>query len=664
MIEAAAHRLGDKFSTNEGAKPSQVFLDTTGPANMQHDSDDKAASSQTELSSLRNDSAPQPKRFRRRGLSVLLASVVAVVVVLAVALGVGLGVKKRNIRSLNSPASSPEVPADSDKHNVTPQNSSSFILRGAQAMSLESPQERIFNFVLDQRYGSPDGFNRSMLVVNGLFPGPTIEVNEDDRIIVNVTNLMTNSTAIHWHGLYQRGTPYFDGTNGITQCGIPPGESLVYNFTLDGWTGTTWWHAHYATQYTDGLSGAIVVHARNKTSNATTVDPGSTTVDGEVVLELSDWYHRQSSDLVTQYLSTQGMTGEGLSGVSQGNEPVPDSGLINGVGQWGSGPFSYSSYNLDANKTYRLRLINSGSFAAIRFSVDNHTLTVVEADGTDVEPYEVSGVVLQVAQRYSVLLTTNQSPAAFWMRATVQQDAFTYTEEGFNGDQLGILRYGVASDSMPDATLVNSDPGSGPPNLSDMDTTKLVPFPSLEAPNSTVSYTVQISMQNTADNRWLSFINSTSWSPLRGQATLFQTSTTSFQAGAGTYDNESQLIVDVPQIEVVDLIVNNLDDGDHPFHLHGHKFWIVGQGAGRYQSQQQWTTTNPMRRDTVLIPAYSWMVLRFKADNPGVWAFHCHLVWHMAAGLLMQFSTLASSIPTPPSLMLDQCKSAANLVAE
>ncbi|KAK4047081.1 hypothetical protein OIV83_005644 [Microbotryomycetes sp. JL201] len=583
--------------------------------------DDKESTpSGSEQSSLRNND-----RRRRRGLSCWLVTVVAVLVMLAVALGVGLGVGMKRAR-----------------HASTSQQTNVFVLKGAQAMSDEPAQDRIYIFVLEERFGAPDGYNRSMLMVNGTYPGPTIEVNEDDRVIVKVVNLMPNSTAIHWHGLYQRGTPYFDGTNGITQCGIPPGESLVYSFTLDGWSGTTWWHAHHGAQYTDGLSGAIVVHPRIK----------GPAVDGEVVLSLADGYHRSAADLVRQYLSLQGMTGEGLAGVSQGNEPVPDSGTINGIGQWGTGSQKYFQYDVESNKTYRLRLINSGSFAAIRFSIDNHTLTVIEADGTLVEPYEVSGLTIQVAQRYSVLVTANQQGSAYWMRSVIQQDAFTYTEAGFNGNQLAVLRYGVDRTVMPDSSLVDTDPGPGQTGLSDMDTSDLVPLDESYPPNSTVSYTLTVSMQNTADNRWLSFVNSTSWSPLQGQATLFQQSSM-FTAGAGVYDKDSQFVISVPQEGIVDIVVNNYDDGDHPFHLHGHKFWIMGQGAGRYQAQAL-NSTNPMRRDTVLLPAYTWTVLRFKADN----------LWHMAAGLLMQFSTLASSVPAPPSIMLDQCNSPANLVPE
>lgn len=77
---------------------------------------------------------------------------------------------------------------------------------------------------------------------------------------------------------------------------------------------------------------------------------------------------------------------------------------------------------------YRLRIINSGSLAPIRFSVDYHVLTVIEADGTAVEPFDVASVSVQVAQRYSVLLHTNQTADAYWMRAVLDESMFAYTK--------------------------------------------------------------------------------------------------------------------------------------------------------------------------------------------------------------------------------------------
>ena len=85
--------------------------------------------------------------------------------------------------------------------------------------------------------------------------------------------------------------------------------------------------------------------------------------------------------------------------------------------------------------------MHTGSFASIRFSVDYHTLSVVEVDGTLVDPYDVTCVTFAVAQRYSVLLKTDNSTGGpFWMRATLQSDMFTYGEPGQNLDIRGIIR--------------------------------------------------------------------------------------------------------------------------------------------------------------------------------------------------------------------------------
>lgn len=104
---------------------------------------------------------------------------------------------------------------------------------------------------------------------------------------------------------------------------------------------------------------------------------------------------------------------------------------------------SISKYTIQRNKTYRLRLINSGSFAAIRFSVDNHPLTLIEADGTLLTPTQVAGVTVAVAQRYSVLLHANETRVqngTYWMRATLQGDMFTYVQAGQNVDIRGVIR--------------------------------------------------------------------------------------------------------------------------------------------------------------------------------------------------------------------------------
>lgn len=94
------------------------------------------------------------------------------------------------------------------------------------------------------------------------------------------------------------------------------------------------------------------------------------------------------------------------------------------------------------------------------------------------------------------------------------------------------------------------------------------------------------------------------------------------------------------------------------FHLHGHVFWILGEGDGLYQPGiSPVSFTNPPRRDTLTLPGFGWVRIRFVADNPGLWAFHCHIGWHMAAGLMMQFASLPSQVQQfqIPSYLQQQC---------
>ena len=100
------------------------------------------------------------------------------------------------------------------------------------------PQVRTYNWTIVDKDGNPDGVFKPMMMINGQFPGPMMEVNEGDTVIVNVQNAAKNATGIHWHGLLQNGTNFMDGVGGVTQCPIAPGGSFQYNFTVAGQQGT------------------------------------------------------------------------------------------------------------------------------------------------------------------------------------------------------------------------------------------------------------------------------------------------------------------------------------------------------------------------------------------------------------------------------------------
>lgn len=97
---------------------------------------------------------------------------------------------------------------------------------------------REYHWTITDITANPDGVFRPMMVINGQFPGPMIVCNEGDTVVINVENQAKNSTAIHWHGLFQNGTNFMDGTVGITQCPIVSGQSFRYEFKVQGQAGS------------------------------------------------------------------------------------------------------------------------------------------------------------------------------------------------------------------------------------------------------------------------------------------------------------------------------------------------------------------------------------------------------------------------------------------
>ena len=118
--------------------------------------------------------------------------------------------------------------------------------------------------------------------------------------------------------------------------------------------------------------------------------------------------------------------------------------------------------------------------------------------------------------------------------------------------------------------------------------------------------------------------------------TLYTALTTGMSASDPQVYGDHVHAVVLEKGQVVEIVLNNYDPGKHPFHLHGHNFQTVvrsAEEAGPYVSNETFPQV-PMRRDTVMVRPNGNMVLRFRADNPGIWLFHCHIEWHVASGLV------------------------------
>lgn len=244
-----------------------------------------------------------------------------------------------------------------------------------------------------------------------------------------------------------------DGVTGVTQCGIPAGQSFTYEFQLLDQRGTFWYHAHTQTQYTDGLFGPIVIHDPDEHIPMPVTD--------DQILFIGDHYHAPASTLRNSYLLPASVWSPDMPGV----EPMPDNFLLNGQHTFDCSVVSttyppppgnpctggeLSQTFTTPNSTLRLRLISHSSFTSTWFSIDNHTLTLIEIDGVEISPIrDLRGVYLNVGQRMSVLVRANQLPGSYHMRATLPQTCFVpycpYASSGLENigyEATALLSYG------------------------------------------------------------------------------------------------------------------------------------------------------------------------------------------------------------------------------
>ena len=327
---------------------------------------------------------------------------------------------------------------------------------------------------------------------------------------------------------------------------------------------------------------------------------------------------------------------------------------------------SRAVFNVEQNKRYRYRLINTGSFATFQFSIDNHPLSLIEADGTAVQPMNVHRFEIAVAQRYSFILHANQTPSNYWIRSQMNTFCFAVSNGVLDADVRALLTY---TNNTASPTISTDWSDAVDVNCIDLNVTEMVPLHIKNAPPADVIYAITSSFQTGAYALDRAYINGSSWSmssvPTLNQAVsgLHAGNSNFSTAGISSAFSANQYVIDVPKSTVVDLLVSNFDDGAHPFHLHGHQFWIVASSSDQYLDWSTYpslnqTLENRMHRDTMVVDAYGWNLIRFEADNPGLWAFHCHIVWHMEAGLLMQFQTRDDimSTWTLPSDVLALCR--------
>ncbi|KAJ4202735.1 hypothetical protein NW759_015299 [Fusarium solani] len=453
---------------------------------------------------------------------------------------------------------------------------------------------------------SPDGRSRSAMAINGSIPGPTLFADWGDNMVIHVTNSLTtslNGTSLHWHGIRQNYTNQHDGVPAITQCPVAVGDTITYSWKATQY-GTSWYHSHFGLQAYQGVFGGLIING-----------PATANYDEDLgVLFLNDWDLQTVDEL---YPSAE------LNG-----PPALENGLINGTNIYtdedGNEIGSRFNATFESGKTYRLRLVNAAVDTHYKFSIDNHTLTVISGDLVPVEPYTATHVDVAMGQRIDVVVTADQAvtSGSFWLRAIPQSACSDIT----NGDNVrGIVYYGDST-AIPETTghTYTDSCGDETPNM-----VPAVPK-NVEGANWSDFEDAAVGRNSAGLFKWT--LNTTSFLVDWAEPTL-----ESIIGGVTEYTTQNA-VIEFSSFQWVYLVVQTVIPVPHPIHLHGHDFFILAQGSGTYDSSTvKLNTDNPPRRDTAMLPASGYLVMAWETDNPGAWLMHCHIGWHVSEGFALQF---------------------------
>ncbi|CAH1400318.1 unnamed protein product [Nezara viridula] len=248
------------------------------------------------------------------------------------------------------------------------------------------------------KYGciSANGYPRAIISINRQMPGPQIEICQNDTLVVDVVNIMHESTTtIHWHGLRQMdGNQYYDGVPYITQCPIPPGNKFRYIFKVTE-CGTFWYHSHTGMQRLDGLLGALIVRC--------IFEPLKYLYDFDnISILIIDWTLHPARTLVSGFTIHK----QNLS---------PETILINGrAPHYNESSQKYlpvTVFNVQHGKRYRIRIIGTCSYTcAYAIQIESHPVTIITLDGGHkIKPIGCDTVIVNAAERFDVILHANQS---------------------------------------------------------------------------------------------------------------------------------------------------------------------------------------------------------------------------------------------------------------
>jgi CopA family copper-resistance protein len=538
-----------------------------------------------------------------------------------------------------------------------------------------------FELVIDAATVSPTGATRAATLVNGQLPAPTLYWREGDTVTLRVSNRLPVTSSIHWHGLL---LPFqMDGVPGFSYDGIAPGESFVYRFPVRQ-SGTYWYHSHSRFQEQTGLYGAIVIAPRGGERH---------TADRDHVLVLSDWTDEDPEHIYahlkkhSDYYNYRQPTAKGFLADVKGMglksaldkrrmwnqmrmSPTDFSDVTGATYTYlvnGAAPADNWSMPFKPGEKVRLRIVNASSSTFFDLRIPGLKLTVVAADGQDIEPVSVDEFRLAPAETYDVIVAPTEDRAYTVFAQSIDRSGFaratlapragmvadvpkldlpqplTMTDMmGAMGSMGGMKGMGSATHDMAGMSGGEMDHGSMKGMASE------APHPATPlARHARTEYGPGVDMRvdmprtglddpgiNLRHNgrRVLTYADmKTLGGPLDPRPPgrdIELHLTGNMERFMWSFDGvkfSEARPIHLRYGERVRVILSNDTMMNHPIHLHG-MFSELESPDGQFQVRKHTVNVQPAQRVSFLV----------SADAPGRWAFHCHLLYHMEAGMFRE----------------------------
>ncbi len=500
------------------------------------------------------------------------------------------------------------------------------------------------------------GKEKRAIAVNGQIPMPTLTFTEGDTAEIHVHNRLKESTSLHWHGLYlpnkEDGVPY------LTQMPIEPNTTHIYRFPIIQ-NGTHWYHSHSGLQEQIGMYGSMVLLKR---TDDPTFRKGIDNLP-TVPIILSEWtdynpdnVHRMlhnANDWFAIKKNTVQSYGEAIKAghfktkltnewkrmlAMDVSDVYYDKFLINGTSESQLSQFK-------AGDKVRLRISNGGASSYFWLTYAGGKITVVANDGNDVEPVVVDRLIIGVSETYDVIVTIPAENTSYEFLATPEdrtKSASIYIGSGIKQlvSPLPKLKYFEGMKMMNDMMKMDGTMNDMGMDMSlqqmDMNT---VMYPEITGENKPKNslhsdHTNHTMPSNDIVTLNYTMLKSPTKTTLSKDAPIRELRfelTGNMNRYVWSMDNRVLAETDkilIKKGEIVRITLYNNSMMRHPMHLHGHDFRVIN-GQGDYAPLKNVLDIMPMETN----------VIEFEANLDGDWFFHCHILYHMMAGMNRVFST-------------------------